>query len=458
MIQSRRVPLVLLLLAIAGSALYLANREPSYKGRSLSSWLKDLNEDEEGGREPHEAIRQIGTKALPYLLQELRCKDSAAKLRLMSLNNQLEARLDRELMKFTPALNRRFAAAEAFRALGSNGAPAIAELCRNLTDKELTLTSAEALALIGEPALPAIKNLALSTNASARWACAYDLQQFTNANDNVPILQKLAADVDWVVRAVAAHALGYLAAAPETSVPILITLLNDTNTTVQRAACVGLGAFGTNAVPALPALGQIAADVTADFNIRNAATIALWRIGPASIPIFLKLLSHPDPRIRSLAVRHLSSFKEEMPHHVAALIPLLHDPDERVRLSVLLDLREDFSGRDQFLPPLLEALKLETDENIRGHYLITLQKFGPSATNTLPTLIELAGQSQGDARTTLLLTIATIDEDAAKKLGAEPWLLEAAKNTLLKIPYRLTGSTPTNGQPPPPISVPPPSP
>ena len=60
--QRQRIPILLALLLITGMAFYFTNREPSYNGRTLSSWLKELNprvvnDDRDSA---YEAVRQIG--------------------------------------------------------------------------------------------------------------------------------------------------------------------------------------------------------------------------------------------------------------------------------------------------------------------------------------------------------------------------------------------------------------
>ena len=166
MTRRRRIQIVLLLLAISGVVIHLANREPSYDGRALSSWMQEFDSDatEDQAGPAYEAIQHMGASALPYVLEELRRKDSKTKQKLMEWNDKLETWLDREVVKLRPAVFRRLAAVEAIGAIGTNAIPAIPEISRNLTDKELAETSANALARIGQPAFATINELAWSTN------------------------------------------------------------------------------------------------------------------------------------------------------------------------------------------------------------------------------------------------------------------------------------------------------
>jgi hypothetical protein len=87
------VLLVMLAGVIAWQVLHL--REPIYQGKRLSSWLEAYKLYGVAGvetwqvrveqQEADEAVRRIGTNALPTLLRMLRAKDSALKVKLMDL-------------------------------------------------------------------------------------------------------------------------------------------------------------------------------------------------------------------------------------------------------------------------------------------------------------------------------------------------------------------------------------
>ncbi len=62
------------------------SREPVYQGKKLSEWLEEGSSQEEFSyrfsAETRFAVRQIGTNALPFLLDTLRSQDSQVKLKL----------------------------------------------------------------------------------------------------------------------------------------------------------------------------------------------------------------------------------------------------------------------------------------------------------------------------------------------------------------------------------------
>jgi len=418
----------LLLLAAAGIAIYLANREPSYNGRTLSSWLKEIGSDADDVNLPQaqEAIRQMGSHALPYLLKELRRKDSPAKRKLMELN----ARFDHSLVDLPPAEYRRGAAREALRALGSKAAPIIPELSLNLTDNELADESAMALAYIGQPALPAIKEHVISTNYITRSACVMALLEFTNVTEVAFTFQKLASDNQWRVRSMAAHGMGRFPLASEISVPILVNLLSDTNPFVQRSACRGIAWLGTNALLAVPALSNIYVSTPHnDKSLRRITGWALRQTCPTSVPFFLTLLTHTNSEVRAESVCRLASVRDDATNHIPEILSLRHDPDARVRQSVIEAIHTIQAEPDQFIPALSEAIRLEQDETVLQPCLALLEQFGSAASNALPALIEQAQRSSGEPRLLLEWTIATINGNAAKALGVDALTIANAQTT-----------------------------
>src|SRR5713101_6630729 len=108
------IVLAVLLLVVVGTIGWLSLRpdEPMYNGKRLSVWLKGYDgsyrsfsgsnynsgfsnsgfsyvENATGRAEADEAVRHIGTNAIPMLLQKLRAKDSPFKVKLHALAQKL---------------------------------------------------------------------------------------------------------------------------------------------------------------------------------------------------------------------------------------------------------------------------------------------------------------------------------------------------------------------------------
>jgi hypothetical protein len=134
-------------------------REPEYQGKKLSEWIKDANQiwDPEGKRA--EAVRQIGTNALPFLVRSIDCgeKPQLNKLETAIGRMTTKHRIGRRAWDaWTDFKWRRIArsneAAWAFGALGPQGRAAIPELVRlaGSTNEAISIRALNALRGIGE--------------------------------------------------------------------------------------------------------------------------------------------------------------------------------------------------------------------------------------------------------------------------------------------------------------------
>ncbi len=457
--------LLLLLVALSALTALLWPREPTYQGRKLSSWVIDLNcyEFVENRDAAEAAFRHFGTNALPYLSQELRSKDSNFKQKIMSWNERFQNRWDHNLIKLTSADYHRSGASQAIGILGSQAAPLIPDLIANLNDPELTGDSANALGAIGEPALPVILATADSTNWYFRWAAAVALTPFTNQPKATQTLHSLARDVQPEVRQAVAETIGNFQNDPESNVPLLATMLSDTNSSVRQTACTALLGFGAEACRAAPALSNAMADSAL---VPEAARV-FRQISPNAAPEILGLLSHPDEKVRleaislagglrrygtncvpsllprlkdpaakvrERAVQVIGIHRSAATNYVADLLPLFSDPNRDVRIQTIMALRIIPTDPKPYIQTLADALEKEQDESVRDSILTAFQQFGADANAAVPTLIRFARTDMNDNRiTTALHSLAAVDPSTAKTLGAEDWLLEVARTNSLQL-------------------------
>ena len=87
-------PLRNVFVVVLATALVLAfwlawsTREPTYQGRALTAWLRDMEANNRGtisgGAQAQQAVRQIGSNAIPRLLQLLRAHDTRLKTDIVS--------------------------------------------------------------------------------------------------------------------------------------------------------------------------------------------------------------------------------------------------------------------------------------------------------------------------------------------------------------------------------------
>ncbi|MDB6065626.1 MAG: HEAT-like repeat protein [Pedosphaera sp.] len=227
-----RIVFALLLLAVMGGIAWLALRpnEPVYKGKRLSVWLEGYHPIglSFGSREAaDEAVRQLGTKAIPILLKRLQTKDApltdefialAQKQHFISIHHE-------------SAYNRRDEGAYGFSALGSEGRDAV----------------------------PALIELYRKAGPECRPGIAFAFGEIgPDAKKAVPLLILGLGDTNIIEGEVggasAAYALGRIHSEPQMAVLALINCLSNQNGFMLKEARTALGRFGADAKAAVPAL------------------------------------------------------------------------------------------------------------------------------------------------------------------------------------------------------------
>jgi hypothetical protein len=248
-----QVVLAVLLVVLAGVIVWqvLRLREPVYQGKRLSFWLESLckalgNQDEVDRAE--QAIRHIGTNALPVLIEGLHARDTPLK------QTMVEWVQKQKLVHFSfkSAYQRRCKAILGYEALGplaSAQVPSLMDTLTNDPSPDVRQDAASALAAIGPEARLA---------ASA--------------------LFHAAKDTNNAVRNRAFIALARIRPDPHLTVPVLVAGLDDPNRTVRCNAAIALGRNGPEARQAVPALIRMLSDP--DQHVRDLATNALKKIDP----------------------------------------------------------------------------------------------------------------------------------------------------------------------------------
>lgn len=246
---------------------WLRFREPVYQGRRLSSWLAELDRSWPGqDSEPAaQAIREIGTKALPYLIGAIKARDSMFKVRLVGfLRDQNRIRF-----RFRMADEKRDGALKAFFVLGPKAKPAIPELGRLLDEeRNLALNAMIALCNIGKDSMPVLADACGYTNLNVRECAAVTLSQlargralYTNSHFRADRLYSVTE---------------FLLGCGREDIPGLITHLSDPRPAVRRATAEALRCFYGVAESAIPALTKLLEDP--DKGARTAAAEALKAI------------------------------------------------------------------------------------------------------------------------------------------------------------------------------------
>lgn len=292
---NRRRPLVLLTVGLVvglTALVWHGPREPGYQGKLLSEWLKAYRPV--GGRAPGsqqaaDAVRHIGTNALPFLLSWIEDQQDPPPWRARLLSYAWKpGSPGREILLQTIAIRevRGTRAAWGFEILGEAARPAIPDLVRvaNQGRAGSSPAATAALAYLGKDAL--LPLLALMTNSSSlvRYQAYLSAPQMeylgTNARPGVVLLIHYLSDPS--IARTAAEVLGWLQLESDITVPALAECCTrSSKPDLRRAAVFSLLMFGPSARPAVPELLKMLNDPSVD--VRTMATNALQRIAPDAL-------------------------------------------------------------------------------------------------------------------------------------------------------------------------------
>lgn len=272
------------LVAIGVVAFWPGEREPEYNGKKLSEWLEVCRQYPMPGPErvpAEEAVRNIGTNALPWLIRWMNYDMPGWK------QTFFQSKYSRLVPKFAmyyfikPIVKSRHAQV-GFVVLDTTAGPAAPALARIMDNwpKGSGMQALVSLRSLGADAVPPL--YAFATNR------AKPLQARREAMSSIGMLSSLGTNEEWIVRAIipylseeemaepTARALGAMRLRPDVCVPALRKALASKNPEVRVWAVVSLGRFGREAEQAIPELTGALAD--SDPRVHQEAGNALERI------------------------------------------------------------------------------------------------------------------------------------------------------------------------------------
>ena len=286
-----------MVLAIGLLAIFSWPREPRYAGKSLSVWLQELPSfGTRPGVEAANAIRAMGTNALPTLLARIQAKVPLWKMKLNPI-------LDKQhLVKFRFRTSdfERAKAVVAFEILGPVAAPAVPSLVRALGSKEPRIRVCAAGALGG---------IGIATP------------------EGVSGLIKLLGDQDHNVRFQAASALGAIGPA---SVRSLLVALENGNPSVQLAAMNALESVFVNTWRHQSNSRNLHSGKPG-FELEKVFGEPSGCDAADAVKILILLLHQEDKQVRGAACGMLGSFGVVAKDATSGLIEAMQDPDEQIR-------------------------------------------------------------------------------------------------------------------------------
>ena len=285
--------MAVLLVAITFAVAWFA-REPSYQGRPLHAWLKDLDDRHPGPTNDaaNEALRHIGRDAVPEIIGLLERRDSDLRQRFLKWLS------DHHVVKsaYTPVLENQHRAVHACYVIGPEAKPAIPALISLLNEggyvRRNLGTIGAALGRIGPETVVPMMGSLTNSNLLVRWEVArsfeidfdprnirYVASLRSNASIVVPAMLKCLQDNDPFVRNTAARCLGNIGQQPAAVLPALVGMLASEKETLSRCnICLAIGQFKQQAHSATDPL--FAALQDSDPCVRGTAAIALARIEP----------------------------------------------------------------------------------------------------------------------------------------------------------------------------------
>lgn len=416
------------ILSVVGAQVELSSSDPSYGGKSLSSWL-DAYGTGPGGYKPNpqadDALHHIGTDAVPYLLRLLYATNYTGK--------------GKPFMAVTPPASwEHWKAFLGFQALGPLGEAAIPELVKlahkpdgtgrysNLQGmKNMTLVAsiadnsstygavddprrhqggeerftapfledgdiaARSLAAIGADGVAPLVELLADPSPSLRVRAVQALGLAGGAAEQaVPALIRTLNDPNLDVRIGAADALGGIARQPDLAIPALIAALTDPMEGVVFYAAVSLGEFRERATNAIPAL--LLDFRSHDYRNRDSAALALDKISPEIcakevIPVLLGEIkdSRGRPQTRGLQSANMSlitigQMKDSAEVVIPAIIEMIGDTNyseiDRNNAVIILG---GFGPAAMSAVPKLNGLTNDPDIKVRDQAVRALQKIEP---------------------------------------------------------------------------------
>ena len=211
---------------------------PLYKGRRLSVWLEGYSPWSGGAwQRSDEAVKALGTNALPILISWLRRGANPKQLSSMAELEQTQC------------------AIRACKALGPVAAPAFPELTNCFSQPEYAFFAPNALAALGADGVSVVISGLTNESTGLQHCCAQTLEHVGPAASNaVPSLLICLTNQDHMLRAQAARSLGCIGMYPDVVVPALVATLHDKDIWVRESAIYGLGNLKAAAKPAVPAL------------------------------------------------------------------------------------------------------------------------------------------------------------------------------------------------------------
>jgi HEAT repeat protein len=299
--------------------------------------------------------------------------------------------------------------------LGPHATEAVPVLIKLLDDDEgpaansPRLWAIKALALFGPAARDAVPPLAKILDDSAaesvvRLSVIEALWRIGPAHpQTIPLLLRrvqspVSTETERELQLAAVEALGAIGSPANAAVPALVRLLDHPDEHLRREAVTALGRMNTAAeITVEPLLNSLASDESPV--VRDAAAAAVQQLPPSVAgEAVASLLSAEDPELRERSAQILGAWGKAARAWTEHLVPLWDDPSPTVRLAAL-QASWNMTGSAQGTALRTARLLTAEDRHVRRAALTLLEQMGRQAAEARPLLQALQSHARADVRT-----------------------------------------------------------
>ena len=187
----------------------------------------------------------------------------------------------------------------------------------------------------------------------------------------------------------AIQALGSMGPRAAKAVPALVKIAGDDDKSTRNVAVVALAEIAPDDFAVIRTVVDALKD--ADTVVRANAVSFSSRLGPAAVPVLLRAMTDPDPRMRAGAAQALGSASRAhsdatlADQTIETLGQALNDHDPAVRKAAAAALGS-FGRRARPAVPALAMLLSDKDTYAAGAAAQTLGAIGPDAADAVPRL------------------------------------------------------------------------
>jgi HEAT repeat protein len=415
---------------------FIAGRGPKCNGQTVSWWFEEYCRSGQFMRynwarheEAEEALRHLGTNAVPYLLKEtfntnfdsparsnyIRWLESLPRPWGVRVPVTAEARVDEGptvLGEIKPPANMIFPFLESqyrttnpppnilrrqaiivMRCLGDGAEVAVPDLVAALQDPDswtqlLALSALDGLGPKATAAVPALVSYAGSNNVYAGAAVRALGSIGINDPEAVRIIwQKFQTETNWYSRCQEATALCRMDAGQTSALSFLVNEMKTRASAIDRSlAAQQLGAIGTNAQAAVPVLTEVL------MGPENSSNAPKW--GAAA------------DALRAIGVPPQTLLDE--------MRPALHAKDERMRASAAWEIMAIDPADHEAHQVLMKAIQ-DNPASFGLYATEIVARAGPAARDTIPALEEVAKGKDPDVAEAAKIALRRIEADEGGK-------------------------------------------